>query len=301
MDLAIETKALTKRFGKATAVDGIDLKIPRGAIYGFLGSNGAGKSTAIRIILGLRSATSGTVELFGEKLDHRHRPLIGAMADSPGGAFYEHLSARDNLRVVAQSLGIEIEPDALLDRVGLDHARTKKVKAFSTGMRQRLGIARALIGDPALVIFDEPLNGLDPEGIREMRTLMRDIAKNRTLIICSHLLDEIEKVASHVGLLSKGRLIHQGPLDDIAIDTDIIELGASGAVMEALSPLAMQVNSIGADRWHVTPKEGLSASDINRELVGKGIAVDHLAQRRFSLEEFYHERISASHAGADHA
>ena len=299
MQLAVETQALTKRFGKAVAVDGIDLAIPEGAIYGFLGSNGAGKSTAIRIILGLRTATSGVVKLFGEPLDHRHRPLIGAMADSPGGAFYEHLSARDNLRVTAMALGIDIDPDALLERVGLGHAQGKKVRAFSTGMRQRLGIARALVGDPPLIIFDEPLNGLDPEGIREMRTLMRDIAEGRTLIICSHLLDEIEKVASHVGLLSQGHLIHQGPLDGIAVDTDLVELGATGAVEAALAPLASQVHALGNDRWHVVPRDGLSVAELNRELVGQGIAVDHLAQRRFSLEEFYHERIAA-HRGGDH-
>ncbi|MCM8556862.1 ATP-binding cassette domain-containing protein [Sphingomicrobium sediminis] len=297
MDYAIETTALTKRFGKQIAVNDVDLKVPNGAIFGFLGSNGAGKSTSVRMILGLSRPTSGQIRLFGEKLQHKKRPLIGAMADSPGGAFYDHLSARDNLRVVATSLGITENVDALLETVGLSHAASKKVRAFSTGMRQRLGIARALIGSPPLVILDEPLNGLDPEGIREMRQLIRTLAEGRTLIICSHLLGEIELVASHIALLSEGRLVHQGPLADLATGPPKLDIEARGDQVAALlKAMSTEIEQIEGDRYRLTLGNHDPAA-INRKLVESGAEVSALTPYRFSLEEFYHHQIGSAHHG----
>ena len=287
---AIKSRGLSKSFKGQLAVDHVDLRVPSGSIYGFLGSNGAGKSTTIRMLLGLRRPTSGDILLFGEPLDHRHRPHIGAMADSPGGAFYEHLSARDNLRVQAKALGLSIEPDALLERVGLPPtAFGKKVGGFSTGMRQRLGIARALIGDPALIIFDEPLNGLDPEGIRDMRHLLVELAEGRTMIICSHLLGEVEKVATHIGLLSDGRLIHQGPLDELRLRASQVQItSTSPGLAEAIAATGLASDARGI----VTLTPDWTAARLNRHLVTSNIAVDALVPHSFNLEEFYHERIA---------
>ncbi|WP_265570689.1 ABC transporter ATP-binding protein [Sphingomicrobium nitratireducens] len=293
MEWAVESLGLTKSFKHHVAVDGIDLSVPTGSIYGFLGSNGAGKSTTIRMILGLRRPSSGSISLFGEELRHDRRPLIGAMADSPGGAFYDHLSAADNLRVTAGALGLECDVPALLDRVGLAGKERQKVGGFSTGMRQRLGIARALIGDPALIILDEPLNGLDPEGIRAMRTLLVELAEGRTMIICSHLLSEIEKVATHIGLLSRGRLIHQGPLEDLRSGPPTV------AVSSADERLASQLHRLGLDArcdggaHQVTLGDGWRPARLNRLLVESGVEIDALIPRKFCLEEFYHDRVSA--------
>ena len=289
MEWALESRALTKRFGHHVAVDGIGLKVPTGSIYGFLGSNGAGKSSTIRMVLGLRRPTSGSIHLFGRKLDHRRRPLIGAMADSPGGAFYDHLSAIDNLRVVAAALGVAVDAPALLARVGLSGQEERKVGGFSTGMRQRLGIARTLIGNPALVILDEPLNGLDPEGIRAMRTLLVELAEGRTMIICSHLLGEIEKVATHIGLLSGGKLIHQGALEALRQGPCVVRVESASPQLDAtLERLGLARNPQGdvvlGDDW--------TAARLNRALVEAGLAVDALVPRTFDLEEFYHDRVA---------
>lgn len=290
MDRAIESVGLTKRFGTRTVVDAIDLQVPRGAIYGFLGSNGAGKSTTIRMILGLRRPSAGTISLFGTPLRHDRRPLIGAMADSPGGAFYDHLSAADNLRVVAAALGVPIAVDALLDRVGLAGKAGQKVAGFSTGMRQRLGIARALVGDPALVILDEPLNGLDPEGVRAMRRLLVELARDRTMIVVSHLLGEVEQVATHIGLLSAGRLIHQGPLDALRGGPPVVRIDSrSPGLGPTLANAGLALGSGG----HVRLTRDWTPAALNRLLVSAGVEVDALVPRSFCLEEFYHDRIAA--------
>ena len=291
MEWAVESRELTKRFKRHVAVDGINLQVPMGSIYGFLGSNGAGKSTTIRMILGLRRPTSGSIALFGQELDHRRRPLIGAMADSPGGAFYDHLSATDNLRAVAAALGVEADIPSLLDRVGLSGKAKQAVGGFSTGMRQRLGIARALIGDPALIILDEPLNGLDPEGIRDMRRLLVELAEGRTMIICSHLLGEVEKVASHIGLLSGGRLIHQGALDELRQGPCVVRVRSASPLLDTTLEKFGLSRSVAGD---VVLEDGWTAARLNRQLVEAGMPVDALIPRTFDLEEFYHDRVAAA-------
>lgn len=294
MEMAVSSVGLSRRFGDHVAVDGIDLAVPTGAIYGFLGSNGAGKSTTIRMILGLRRPTSGTIRLFGEELSHDRRPLIGAMADTPGGAFYDHLPAEGNLRVVAQALGVEADTDALLERVGLGPKARQKVRGFSTGMRQRLGIARALIGDPPLIILDEPLNGLDPEGVRAMRRLLVELAEGRTMIICSHLLGEVEKVATHIGLLSKGKLVHQGPLDALRSGAPVVSLTSPAIDLpDRLARFGLAVHSHDS-RHDVYLGEGWTPARLNRLLVESGVEIDALVPRTFCLEEFYHDRVNAN-------
>jgi len=296
--LAVKTEGLCRRFGDHVAVDGIDLEVAEGAIYGFLGSNGAGKSTTVRMLLGLRRPDAGAISLFGRQIsgpNDPQRPLIGAMADSPGGAFYDHLSARDNLRVQALALGLDDDVDRLLEMVGLAGKESQKVGGFSTGMRQRLGIARALIGNPALVILDEPLNGLDPEGIRAMRVLLKDLAAGRTMIICSHLLDEVEKVATHIGLLSRGRLIHQGSMKELRASAGTVRIEAKGADLGGLfERMGISANPVRDGRWSVHLAPGQEIAALNKQLVDAGVAVSALIPQPFSLEEFYHDHVRSA-------
>ncbi|MHB1490763.1 MAG: ABC transporter ATP-binding protein [Cellulomonas sp.] len=219
--LAIETHGLTKRFGRQAAVDGIDLAVPRGAVYGFLGPNGSGKTTTIRVMLGLASATSGTVSVLGRPMPHDQRavlPHVGAMVEGP--AFYPFLSGAANLHRLdaadreASPVTRAARVGEALDRVGLTHAAGKKVRAYSLGMKQRLGIAHALLSPRELLVLDEPTNGLDPQGTREVRALVRSLAADgATVFVSSHLLAEVEQMCTHVAVMSAGRLVAQATLD----------------------------------------------------------------------------------------
>ncbi|MCU1477443.1 MAG: multidrug transporter ATP-binding protein [Subtercola sp.] len=222
-ELAIETHALTKTFGKQTAVNNIDLAVPRGSVFGFLGPNGSGKTTTIRVLLGLASATSGEVNVLGEELPGRLAqvlPHVGALIEGPG--FYPFLSGTANLlrldsadRFVTSSTRRKRVDDAL-ERVGLTHAANKKVKAYSLGMKQRLGIANALLTPRDLIVLDEPTNGLDPQGTREVRHLVRSLtAEGTTVFVSSHLLAEIEQMCTHAAVMRAGSLVAQGSLDDL--------------------------------------------------------------------------------------
>ncbi|RJS60227.1 ABC transporter ATP-binding protein [Bacillus sp. PK3_68] len=215
MTYIVKTKNLTKKFDKHTAVSNVDLKIKEGEIYGFLGPNGAGKSTTIRMLLGLMKPTAGEIQIFNQDLKkHRKKILqqVGSLVENP--SYYPHLTAKENLEVLRKVLQVPEERIAhVLEMVRLSHVADKKVKGFSLGMKQRLGIAQALLHEPKLLILDEPTNGLDPEGIIEMRTLIKDLAKEgKTIIISSHLLSEIDQIATTIGVIAKGKIIYQ---DDI--------------------------------------------------------------------------------------
>jgi ABC-type multidrug transport system ATPase subunit len=222
-ELAIETRGLTKRFGSHAAVNSIDLEVPRGAVFGFLGPNGSGKTTTIRMLLGLASPTAGEARVLGEGMPSaggRVLPRVGALVEGPG--FYPFLSGSDNLRrldtadLFALTSTRRARVDAALARVGLSAAAGKKVKAYSLGMKQRLGIANALLAPRDLLILDEPTNGLDPQGTREVRTLIRSLAADGTTVfVSSHLLAEIEQVCTHAAIMSAGRLVAQGTLDEL--------------------------------------------------------------------------------------
>src|SRR5271168_3849257 len=220
-DLAIETHGLTKRFGERTALDGIDLEVPRGCAFGFLGPNGAGKTTIIRTLLGLTHASAGTMRLLGHPVPaERAQALqrVGAIVEEP--RFHMHLTGRENLRIVAAVRGPEtyarIEP--ALARVGLADRAGQKVKSYSMGMRQRLGVARCLLADPLLLILDEPTNGLDPGGIQEFREMIRAMVEQegRTVFISSHLLDEVEKTCDAAAIVDRGKIITQGTIAELA-------------------------------------------------------------------------------------
>ena len=223
-ELAIATSGLRKVFRRQAAVDGIDLAVPLGAVYGFLGPNGSGKTTTIRVMLGLAAATSGQVEIFGRPMPRELRtvlPRVGALVEGP--AFYPFLSGTDNLRRLdaadrdASRRTRAARVAGALERVGLSNAAGKRVRAYSLGMKQRLGIAAALLGPRDLLVLDEPTNGLDPQGTREVRHLVRSLAADgATVFVSSHLLAEVEQICTHVGVMSAGRLVAQGRLDELA-------------------------------------------------------------------------------------
>lgn len=221
--LSIETHGLTKRFGHQVAVDNVDLAVPHGAVFGFLGPNGSGKTTTIRMLLGLAASSAGSVSVLGLQMPgrlHEVLPRVGALVEGP--AFYPYLSGTANLRRL-DAAGRHAAPatrtarvGAALERVGLSHAAGKKVHAYSLGMKQRLGIANALLSPRELLVLDEPTNGLDPQGTREVRSLVRSLAADgATVFVSSHLLAEVEQICTHAAIMSAGRLVAQGPLAEL--------------------------------------------------------------------------------------
>ncbi|NCU17299.1 ABC transporter ATP-binding protein [Pallidibacillus pasinlerensis] len=219
MEFIVQTNNLTKRFGKHTAVSAINLKIRKGEVYGFLGPNGAGKSTTIRMLLGLMKPTYGSIRIFNEDLNKNRIKIlkqVGSLVENP--SYYPHLTAYENLEALRKILGApKSRIEEVLAIVRLSDVANKKVKSFSLGMKQRLGIAAALLHSPKLLILDEPTNGLDPNGIIEMRNLIRRLPKeyDMTVLISSHILSEIDQIATSVGVISKGSLIFQGPIEEM--------------------------------------------------------------------------------------
>jgi ABC-2 type transport system ATP-binding protein len=300
--LAIETSGLTKRFGERTALDGIDLQVPRGSAFGFLGPNGAGKTTMIRTLLGLTHATAGTMHLLGHPVPaERAQALgrVGAIVEEP--RFHMHLSGRENLGIIAAVRGPEtlerIEP--ALARVGLAERAGEKVKSYSMGMRQRLGVARCLLADPLLLILDEPTNGLDPGGILEFREMIRAMVEQeaRTVFLSSHLLDEVEKTCDAAAIVDRGRIITQGPIEEISRGGD----GARNELILGVDDLELALRLLdGNELVHEAQRsaEGIrvvlrgapdTAAALNASLVGAGVGVVRLEPVRHSLEQRFLE------------
>jgi len=241
METVIETRALTKKFGDRVAVNGVDLTVPAGVAFGFLGPNGAGKTTMIRTLLGLTQPTSGDVALLGLPQPAKRAEAlarVGAIVEEP--KFHPHLTGRENLKIVAavRDHAAEGRIAASLERVGLAHRADDRVKTYSLGMRQRLGIARCLLADPTLLILDEPMNGLDPAGILEMRRLIRAfVDEGRTVFLSSHLLDEVEKTCDQVAIVDLGVVVVQGAVGEIAAQGDptlLIEIDDPAAARKVL-------------------------------------------------------------------
>jgi ABC-2 type transport system ATP-binding protein len=293
METVIETKALTKKFGTRAAVDGVDLHVPAGVAFGFLGPNGAGKTTMIRTLLGLTKPTSGEISLLGLPQPSKRREAlarVGAIVEEP--RFHPHLTGRENLKIVAaaRDRAADARIPESLQRVGLAQRADDRVKTYSLGMRQRLGIARCLIADPALLILDEPMNGLDPAGILEMRHLIRAfVDEGRTVFLSSHLLDEVEKTCDQIAIVDQGRVIVQGSVTEIAATGDPTVLLAVDDADAARRILAAEarVTKIEAEgkELRVTLADGLGSAELNRALVTAGIAVSRLEPARASLEE----------------
>ncbi|MBV9196166.1 MAG: ABC transporter ATP-binding protein [Solirubrobacterales bacterium] len=289
----IETEGLTKRFGDRVVVSGLDLRVPRGTAFGFLGHNGAGKTTLMRMLLGLTAPSAGWMWIDGHRLPAERAVAlarVGAIVEEPH--FHSHLTGRENLRIVAAVRGAEaqtrIEP--ALARVGLSERAGERVKTYSQGMRQRLGVARCLLIDPQLLMLDEPMNGLDPAGILEFRGMVRElVAEGRTVFLSSHLLDEIEKTCDAAAIIDQGRLIAQGPLEALlASETADVEIGCRppDRAFELLRrhPAVASTSAIpGGVRIRLSRRDGVAS--INAELVGAGIAVFRLEAVHETLEQ----------------
>jgi ABC-2 type transport system ATP-binding protein len=292
--LAIETIGLTKRFGERVAVDAVNLTVPAGTAFGFLGHNGAGKTTLIRTLLGLTAASSGEMHMLGHRLPaERSLALgrVGAIVEEP--LFYPHLTGRENLRVLSAVRGGEAASRiaAALDRVGLSARADDTVKTYSMGMRQRLGIARCLLCDPKLLILDEPTNGLDPSGILEFRTLVRELVEDegRTVFLSSHLLDEVEKICDAAAIVDRGRVIAAGTITELrGDDAHTLLIGCSDP-QAALALLGGRPGVAGlellADGLRIRVNGRLDPAAINDLLVREGIRVRRLEPAHHSLEE----------------
>lgn len=292
-DLVIETNGLTKRYGDTVAVNELSLRVPRGGVFGFLGPNGSGKTTTMGMLLGLVGPTSGSARIFGDPIGHPETlRRIGAMVESP--TFYPYLTGRANLRYF-QGIGRRGAPadiDRLLDLVDLGKRADSKFATYSLGMKQRLGIACALLGDPDLVFLDEPTNGLDPAGVVEVRELIRALGRSgRTIVLSSHLLAETELVCDQVAVLSRGALIVQGGIAELLRQHDSVRLATTDDVAAA--------RLLAALPWveRVTPDDGALAvtaspdrtADLSRTLADAGIYVTLLVPVHRTLEEFFME------------
>jgi ABC-2 type transport system ATP-binding protein len=292
--LAIETSGLTRRFGDLVAVDDLNLRVPCGSVYGFLGPNGAGKTTTIRMLLGLIRPHAGEVRLFGRSLrDHRIALMrrVGALVESP--SLYPHLTGRENLEVTRCLIGGSHSGiERALATVRLEEAADRCVKTYSTGMRQRLALALALLGDPELLILDEPTNGLDPAGIREMRTFLRRLAEAHgvTVFLSSHLLSEVAQVATHIGIVGHGQLLFQGTPEALHAQLeDRVALGVDrpDEAERSLSRAGWAVHQNGTGHLHVTVNGRSDVTLINTQLVQEGFNVFHVNLERPSLEDVF--------------
>jgi ABC-2 type transport system ATP-binding protein len=296
--LAVETRGLVKRFGANVAVNGVDLLIPRGCAFGYLGPNGAGKTTLIRVLLGLTHADAGSMSLLGHPVP-RHRDValarVGAIVDEP--RFHGHLTGRQNLQVLAAAR----EPaargriEASLDRVGMLQRADDRVSKYSMGMRQRLGVAACLIGDPELLILDEPMNGLDPAGMHDMRDMIRSlVAEGRTVVLSSHLLDEVERTCDAVAIVDRGNVIRQGPISELLAGASLtlqvecsepdrgrsLLVGTNLAATVDVEPGGLTITLPAG-----TPRDVIA--EVARVLVTGGVAVYRLQPIQASLESWF--------------
>lgn len=296
-DLAVATRGLTKRFRQQVAVSSIDLLVPRGAVYGFLGPNGSGKTTTIRMLLGLIRPTAGSYRLLGRAMPERAwdvLPLVGSLVEGP--AFHPYLSARANL-VRLDSVDRHADPrttrvrvDGALDRVGLLAAADKKYRAYSLGMRQRLAIAGTLLAPRELFVLDEPTNGLDPQGTREVRHLIGSLADDgATVLISSHLLSEVEQVCTHVGVMHVGRLLTQGPIAQVRAVSELRARVETDRPQDAVRVLRdLGLTDVAVESGSAVGTLGqLAAEKVVAALVNDGVAVTGFAIERPSLEDLF--------------
>jgi len=309
--LAVATRGLRKRYGSRLALNGLDLSVPEGVVYGFLGPNGAGKTTTMRVLTGLIHSDGGTVELLGKsfKRGDRHRLFdVGALVESP--TFYPYLSGRANLRALAAS-GAPVPSkriEELLDLVGLGDRANDKVQGYSLGMKQRLGIAEALLSDPKLLLLDEPANGLDPAGIVAMRDTLKALAAGgKTVFISSHLLAEIQVMADVVGIIAGGKLVREGPLKELLSMEGVVKVrvrpNLTEAAIKTLAPLAKAEPLAETDRdegWLSVHLAADRAEDVNQTLAGAGIYASGL-ESGTDLEMLFLELTGAQASGGEGA
>ncbi|HMO33611.1 MAG TPA: ATP-binding cassette domain-containing protein [Lacibacter sp.] len=285
---------LAKTYGRVQALKGVSFDVPEGAVFGILGPNGSGKTTLLSIVLGVLGADSGHYEWFGQTASPDLRNQIGSLLETPN--FYHYLSAVNNLRIThsisgrGDADGIE----AVLHKVKLHERRRSRFSTYSLGMKQRLAIAAALLGEPRILVLDEPTNGLDPVGIAEIRELIIELSrKGHTVIMASHLLDEVEKVCTHVAILKTGTLVAAGPVHDVLVDEDIVELAAADiprlrTVVEGF-PGVHQVVSTDHFVQLYFPKGTAALDQVNEHCFRKGVVLHHLLLKRKRLEEKFFE------------
>jgi len=281
-DLALSTRGLQKRYGSRVALAGLELSVPTGVVYGFLGPNGAGKTTTMRLLTGLIRPDAGAIELLGRPFGgrDRHRLFeVGALIESP--SFYPYLSGRENLRALAATGAPtpKHRVEELLELVGLRERARDKVAGYSLGMKQRLGIAAALLSDPRLLLLDEPANGLDPAGIVAMRATLKHLASTgKTVFISSHILGEVEQLADMVGIIAAGRLVREGSMDQLLLGESVVrvrvahgEIEAATGVLRQLVPDHGEATIAGDDGWLSVHVEPGRAAEVNRTLATAGI------------------------------
>ena len=297
MENVLQLRNLTKQFGRIRAVNNISVEVKPGQVFGMLGPNGSGKTTTLGMLMGVVNATSGSFEWFGQTPTHDVRKKIGAVLEHP--IFYPYLSGQKNLELNAMIKQCPMENIArVLEVVELLDRKDDKYKTYSLGMKQRLAIASALLNDPMVLILDEPTNGLDPMGIAEIRGIIKKIAANgKTIILASHLLDEVQKVCTHFAVLKKGNLVHIGPVDDVGKGASIVEVNAD---VENLNTLLLNFEgtaSINHDNgsYHVTLREGFHGKDVNRFLFDNGVVASSIFTRKRSLENMFIEILSEQH------
>ena len=299
----IQTMGLSKRYKDNWAVDHLDLRVEQGDIYGFIGRNGAGKSTTLKLLCGLARPTQGEALIFGKPIrDSVARRRVGALIEQPG--LYPDLSCRENLWLYATLLGLDSptrQVDEILETVGLSPKEKKPIKHYSMGMKQRLGVGLALLGGPDLLLLDEPINGLDPEGIREMRELLLRLNRERglTLLISSHILGELSKIATRYGIIQAGRLMEQITAGELAQKcTDYLHLQADQPQKAA----ALLERELHLSRWEMRPEgeiriyEAVDTKAVGQVLTQAGIAVEEMGLHKQDLESYFLERMG----GADH-
>jgi ABC-2 type transport system ATP-binding protein len=280
--LAVATRGLHKRYGSRPALAGLDLSVPSGVVYGFLGPNGAGKTTTMRLLTGLIHPDAGTIELLGRPFgrgDRRRLFEVGALIETP--SFYPYLSGRENLRALAATGAptTNTRIEELLELVGLRDRARDKVQSYSLGMKQRLGIAAALLSDPRLLLLDEPSNGLDPAGIVAMRATLRQLASTgKTVFVSSHVLGEVQQLADVIGIIASGRLVREGPIEQLLLGQGEVrvrvtpdEIGPAKAVLAALVPDGGVTNVANEEDWLSVRIEPDRAADVNHALATAGI------------------------------
>jgi ABC-2 type transport system ATP-binding protein len=289
MSMVLETTNLTKRYGRILAVHELGLRVRKGEVYGFLGPNGAGKTTTLRMLLGLIRPTGGSISILGATPgSSRALARIGALVE--GFGFYPYLSGRRNLEVLARYAGVsKARVDAVLEQVGLTARADDRFKGYSLGMKQRLGVAAALLKDPSLLILDEPTNGLDPEGMADMRSLIRRLGQGeRSVVLSSHLLGEVQQICDRVGVIQQGRLVAEGTVAELRGQAGLLvratPIEKAQEVLRAMEGVGSAETADGVLRLATDPTR---AAEINRRLVHAGVAVSELRLEERSLEEVF--------------
>ncbi|MBS1667225.1 MAG: ATP-binding cassette domain-containing protein [Bacteroidetes bacterium] len=294
MSAILTLNSIAKSYGKIKALNGVSFEVPPGSVFGILGPNGSGKTTLLSIILDVLKADRGNYNWFGETGSPEQRKKIGSLLETPN--FYHYLSAVSNLQITSSisGRGNPAMMDLVLQKVKLFERRKSRFSSFSLGMKQRLAIAAALLGNPSVLVLDEPTNGLDPVGIAEIRDLIIELSKSgHTIIMASHLLDEVEKVCTHVAILKKGDLITTGSVNDVLVDDDLVEISAADisaleTVMNNYSS-GVKISREGNTLQLIFPKGTARLEEINNYCFSKGIVLNHLLFKKKRLEAKFFE------------